>query len=191
MITLEIVKSHPEVLNALARACDIEIFVPDNEDPGFTIESGVPYHVIARDASGGIFAQCGQHDPKPILHVTSEGQAGVIGHHLPEAIQIVSALPYWRDLLHFSGNGHLEEMRRAAPLLEQSIHEDEPEIDTIRNLIFVTLQLERLEDAISRLHDTVSTLSKKYQPVSKDGRHFESLFGRFVVTDNPMWKDKI
>ncbi len=131
MITVETIKSHPKVVEALLVTYDMEFGGPCEFDNWFSMGINVPYTIFARDASGGIFAECGSSNAKPILHVTSEGQAGIIGRDLQEALQIIAALPCWRDHLKFSGGGQLSEMRRVTPLLEEEIHEDEPEIDSI------------------------------------------------------------
>jgi hypothetical protein len=190
MMTTDIIRANPKVLEALAVSYDMEFGGPTEYDQWFRLESGSPFTILAHDASGGVFAECGMSDPKPILHVTSEGQAGIIGHHLQEAIQIIAKLPCWRDHLKFSGGGQLDEMRRASPLLEQEIHEDEPEIDSIRDMLFASLNIDRLPDSVATLHQAVSTLSEQYMVIDQEGNRLAPLFNTFVVTDNPMWKGK-
>jgi len=190
MITVEEIESIPVVAEALAVSYGMELGGPTEYDDWFKLQSGAPFRIFAHDGSGGVFAECGAHDPKPILHITSEGEAGIIGRHLQEAVQIVAALPCWRDYLKFSGGGQLAEMLRAAPLLEEMIHEDEPNIDNIRKMIFSSLNLDHLEDPIANLHQAVSNLSEAYLVVDEEANVFGPLFNKFVVTDNPKWKDK-
>ncbi len=57
-------------------------------------------------------------------------------------------------------------------------------------MIFESLGFPQLDDPIAALHDAVTTLSEQYPVEAQDGSRLEPLFNTFVVSDNPMWKDK-
>jgi len=145
---------------------------------------------IAQDGTGGIFALRGpgSGENRPVLFVSSEGQAGLIAATLADALQLIVALPYWRSCLKFSGGGRLEEMQRAVPYLEREIREDEPDIDELRGELFDGLGLVEPVNAMERLHTHLSKTSSRFQVLSDDGSQFVGLFGGFTVEDNPTWR---
>ena len=72
-----------------------------------------PAWILNLSTGGGFLAYGdgdGDFDQMPILYVTSEGQAGKVASNLSEWLAIVVAVPYWQDLLKFSGGGDLAEM---------------------------------------------------------------------------------
>lgn len=139
--------------------------------------------VIARDGTGGIFALYGTGigEDRPMLFVSSEGQAGSIAATFAEALQLMIAFPYWRDCLKFSGGGSLEEMHRVAPYLERELREDEPDIDNVRKELSHGLGLPKPVHALAKMHARLSDNSSRFQVLSDDGSEFSDLFGIFTV----------
>jgi hypothetical protein len=107
---------------------------------------------------------------------------------LGEALQIMILLPYWLDLLEFSGGGLLSEMRRAAPVLEKEYLASDSELDMKRSYVLSSLGLDQLDDPIALLHENVQKYSGKFIVLANDGFRYEPLFNTFVVEDNPYWK---
>ena len=150
---------------------------------GFRLEPSTDCTLVAEDASGGVFARAASG---AIVYVSSEGQAGLLAPDLASFLALVVALPYWQDLLKFSGGGKLAAMRRVVPFAEHDLREAEPEIEAHRRVLERALSLPVLEDAVAMLHDAVA--SEALAVVDPGGEPFESLFGTFTVRDNPMWK---
>ncbi len=77
---------------------------------------------IGSESSGGAFVllPAGQ-----VLYVASEGRAGIIAASFEELIQLVVACPYWPDILKYSAGGDIDEMRRAAQMLESMLENEE------------------------------------------------------------------
>ncbi len=159
-------------------------------DSWFQLSPDVDRQAIAQDGTGGVFALygAGTGENRPLLFASSEGQAGLIATTLAEALQLMVALPNWRDCLKFSGGGNLEEMRRVVPYLEREMREDEPDIDELRKELFNGLDLAEPVNAIEKLHTCLSSNSSRFQVLSGDGSQFVSLFGAFTVEDNPTWR---
>lgn len=145
------------------------------------------FSVVAGDSSGGAFLACGDGDTerRPILYVSSEGQAGRIASNLAELLAMMMALPGWHDLLKFSGGGSLEEMRRTAGLLERDGPDDE-EVPAATQRIVAAFSLPAIADPVKLLHDCVH--ASDCNVVADDGWPYESLFGHFKSSDNPFWK---
>ena len=181
----------PELQENLAWPFDFELVEPCEELSEFHITSSVPLLVLAQDGTGGLFALCGTKDIENahVIHITSEGQAGLIGNNFNEAVSLIVSLPYWRDLLKFSGGGKLNEMRRALPLSEGDLIEDQPEMLELRKKIEKDLVLVALDDPVKYLH-TMAHTEGCPTIKSRDGEAFDWLFNTFVVENNPYWKSK-
>jgi hypothetical protein len=147
-----------------------------------------PFVVVAGDGTGGVFLAygCGDTAFLPILYATSEGQAGRVASNLTEFLAILLAAPYWLDLLKFSGNGDLMEMRKTAMFMEREYAEDYPDLSDASRRIIKSLQLPQIDDPIKVIHDSVHATDCTL--IADDGWHYDSLFNRFKSSDNPNWR---
>ena len=186
-ITLLQLQSDVEVRKLLAWPFDFELPTAAVKADWFQIRPEAETSVIAQDGTGGLFLLYGteQH----LLHITSEGAAGVIAHNLTEGIALMVAHPNWRDVLKFSAGGKLVEMRRAHAYFERELHEEEPEIDSYRSILKERLSLGESGDQIAALHRAVSVLGEGITVVAPDGTEFDSLFNTFSVKSNPAWNE--
>ncbi|MDX8148366.1 hypothetical protein SK854_40065 [Lentzea sp. BCCO 10_0061] len=58
---------------------------------------------MAGDFAGGQFYLCGDAgSERPVLHASSEGQAGLVANNLREAVELVVGLPHRQDCLTFA-----------------------------------------------------------------------------------------
>lgn len=187
MITLDDIKQLPDVEDALDWPFDFSLPRAEREYDWIRLKPTMPFQVIAGEGTGGAFLMYGEGPPEclPILHATSEGAAGRVAANLTEWLGILIALPYWRDLLKFSGSGRLEEMRLAATFMEREYVEDYPDLPEARELILAQLSIPPLEDPIKVLHDNVH--STDCTLVAEDGAEWESLFNTFTPADNRSW----
>jgi hypothetical protein len=157
----------------------------------FTMASGEPIQVIGRDGAGGRFCLCGteDHEPKELVYVDTEGRAGTIGNSLAEGMQLMVALPYWRDCLKFSGGGNIVEMRKAQGYLEAELRQRHPDIETERRTLYRMLGLAAPPSPLESLHRAVTGGTMKVVATS-DGTPFEPLFNTFVAEHNSMWRKR-
>lgn len=183
---LKKMKADSKVRKILAWPLDFDLAVTKKDAESVVVKPNAVTKPVARDGTGGIFLLYGTHEY--VVHITSEGQAGVIAADLATGVQLMTEYPYWRDLLNFSGGGKLQEMRRVAPYLERDLRKDEPKIDEYRETLRKRLGFDGGGDLIGYLHEAVAVLGKKVTVTDPDGTKFESLFGRFTVKSNPMWK---
>ena len=185
--------SHDDLLSSerpiedLARSFDFDLGCARDDTAWITLDPPVPFVAIAGEGAGGVFLAYGEGDTKhlPILYATSEGQAGRVASNLTEFLGILLDVPYWNDLLHFSNNGSLLEMRKTAGLMEREYSEDFPELPEARRRIMSVISIPRISDPIKTLHDSVHATDCTM--VSEDGYRYEGLFNSFKSSDNPNW----
>jgi hypothetical protein len=136
---------------------------------------------IARDSTGGVFVQL-SGSPR-VLHISSEGEAGILAADLDAFIGLLVACPHWRDVLKFSAGGNLDEMRRAAALLE-AVTVDDEELEQARALLRLHLGPTEPADPVCSLHRAVSTSDVVVRGL--DGSPFGSLFNAFMIDESRM-----
>lgn len=165
---------------------------PSSEPAGFALADDVPFEIVGGDGSGNRFALLGPaaSEQRHLLYVDHDGAAGIIAGSFHEGLQIIVDIPYWRDLLHFSGGGELEPMRRAVPALESELAEQVADIERLRAEARRGLAIAPLSDAVATLHQAVAASDGRLR-VLWDGRFpCDSLFGKFVPEDNPSWRNR-
>ena len=183
---LDTLLADDEIRTALAWPLDFDLAVKADDANWFTLDPAAETRAVARHGTGGLFLLYASR--QHVLHVTSEGQAGLIARDLDEALWLIAEHPYWRDLLKFSGGGQLHEMRRAVPHLERELQEDFPEVNEVRALLKHRLAPDARRDAIAALHESVSRSEQVVRVAGPDGGRFKSLFNTFTVESNPMWR---
>jgi hypothetical protein len=157
------------------------------EQPGwFTVDGIKTVQPIGEDGSGGVFALL--PPSQRVLYVSSEGQAGIIAASLDEFIQLLMACPYWQDILKYSANGQLAEMRRAALALEAT-HEPDDDFEEARAFLINELGLAKPDDPVGALHRALSTSDIVAR--ASYGEPFTTLFGGFTIDDNPFFRDAV
>ena len=190
MITLAQIRSHPEVIEALNWPFDFCLSGAERESGWITLKPQFPFQVIAGEGTGGVFLAYGdgQLESLPILHATSEGQAGRVASNLTEFLGILMQTPYWRDLLKFSGNGQIDEIRITSTFMEKEYEEDYPDLPDARQLVLAKLSIPMVEDPIQVLHDNIH--ASDCTLVADDGWEYESLFNKFTAANNRNWTTK-
>lgn len=176
------IRESPSAARLLCELCDFEPI--SEETPGwFALESGGPLQVIARDGAGGRFCLCGAADveSQPVLYVSSEGQAGTIAGSLSEALQMMIALPYWRDCLKFSRGGDIQEMRRAQAYFEAELRRQR-DMRGCRWRLYQACSVDTPLAPLEGLHRAVVE-GKAVVVAPSDGTRFEGLFGTSVVPE--------
>ncbi len=178
----------PTVASALWDLCDFELVKADNPD-WFALATGDPFHVVARDGTGGRFCTvepAGNH-VGALLYVSSEGEAGTIAPSLADGLATMVALPYWRDCLKFSGGGDLRQMQRAQVRCEADLRRKRPNVDAVRHDLFHALGLAPPVSPLETLHRAVAQ-GKEIVVGTTDGSLLSSLFNTFTVDHNPLWR---
>lgn len=188
MITLADIKSSSTIVEDLDWPFDFSLERAEDDFDWIQLKPTVPFTVVAGEGTGGAFLAygIGELETLPLLHATSEGQSGRIAANLTEWLAILMAVPYWRDLLHFSDQGDLSEMRRTAVFMEKEYQEDYPDVPDARRRIMEVLPIPMLKDPIQVLHANVHATDCVV--IAEDGYEYGSLFNKFKSSDNPSWR---
>lgn len=187
---LDAIRHDPDLADLLWQVSEFDLSRGDHGEP-VRLSSGLALEGVAGDFTGGTFFLCG--DPRtarPVLYASSEGQAGLIGLNLAEALEIMIGLPSWRDCLKFSGIGDLAVMRTTADHLRRDELRDEPEVDTQRARLADTLDLQpaAVPVLLARLQAAVSATAPAFVLTVETGEEYETLFGPWLPSRNPAWR---
>jgi len=182
MIKLIDLQDSRTVIDDLAHAYDFDIDRASGDYSWITLSPEHRFLVIAGESTGGAFLAYGDgdFDRMPILYVTSGGQAGKVASDLSEFLAIVVAVPYWQDLLKFSGGGDLAEMRKTAALVHEDYAEDET-VTRAKTHMMKILDIQEIPDPIKLLHYNVDNTDCTV--VAEDGWRYESLFNNLRSND--------
>lgn len=178
----------PWAADLLAAAFEFDIDRVDGLPPSTLANQRLT--AIAGDGTGGLFCTVPLgHQPPAVAYVSSEGEAGLIAWNLAGSLDLILALPYWRDCLKFSAGGRLDAMTTAALHLEEQLRAETPDIDGWRAQLRGALHVPALRNPLTVLHDTV-TAGLAFGPVVDlvSGEPYESLFNTFEPEDNPSWR---
>ncbi|WP_206344050.1 hypothetical protein [Streptomyces mesophilus] len=85
------------------------------------LASGGELEVLAGDDTGGTFFRCAGGS---VLYASSEGEAGIIGSTVDEALDILTGLPGWENYLGLSPQDGEEALRAAVTETEDEIRAD-------------------------------------------------------------------
>lgn len=178
MIKLTDLQSSRAVVNDLAEAYDFNIDRASRDYSWIRLAPDYRFLVVAGESTGGAFLAYGDgdFDQMPILYVTSEGQAGKVASNLSEWFAIVVAVPYWQDLLKFSGGGDLAEMRRTAELVKGN-YAGEEVVNSAKAHLMKVLAMQEISDPIEVFHRNVAATDCTV--VAEDGWQYQSLFNTF------------
>ncbi|MCO6007337.1 hypothetical protein NE236_20360 [Actinoallomurus purpureus] len=124
------------------------------------LPSGLPLTPIAGDGSGGTYFLCGEPaGPRPILYADSEGGATLFASDLVEAVTLIAAFPYWRDM----GRGH------SVQELEQELTDDHPDFPDARTGLLALLDVvpPTAEEALGRLRSCAARTVPDFLPVAR------------------------
>jgi hypothetical protein len=176
----DVLAANAEIVERLGWSFGFRIETGAREPVWFSVDGIKEFRRIGREGAGGEFALL--PPAMRVLYVSSEGQAGILAADFEEFITLIVACPYWHDLLKFSGNGKLNEMRRAAAALEAAYGDDEDLIEA-RAFLRSQLALPEPADPVGALYRAMSTSDVIVRP--PDGEPCTTLFNRFTIDNNP------
>jgi hypothetical protein len=177
----------PEAIERLGPSHDVQPDAESGEPAWFAVDGISKFQPIGRDGAGGVFALLPPE--QRVLYVSSEGQAGINAADFEAFIQLIVACPWWHDVLHFSGNGRLAEMWRAAEALEATLDDGE-EVDESRDWLRSTFAPAEPDDPVGALHRAVSASDAVVRPHG-GGEPFTTWFNRFTIDDSPLLREAV
>ncbi|MEU9738874.1 hypothetical protein AB0E12_06740 [Micromonospora chersina] len=186
---LELVRHDLSLAELLWEVCEFDLTRGDHGET-VRLSSGQALEGIAGDFTGGTFFLCGEcRSVRPVLYASSEGQAGLIGYSLAEALEVMIGLPSWWDCLKFSGGGDLVSMQSAAEHLQRDELRDQPEVGAKRVQLATALSLDlaTVPLLVARLRDAVAGTAPDFLLTVETGGEYGSLFGPWLPSRNPSW----
>ncbi|MCX5009536.1 hypothetical protein OG765_00775 [Streptomyces sp. NBC_00555] len=186
---LDLIQATPEIDLLLRSSFGFDIHRKHYGD-GFRLTSGAPLEVIAGESAGGAYFLCAeQNGRRPVVFASSEGEGGLLGDDLADALEIIIGLE-WRDCLSFSGGGDVEVMQISAQHLERSRDKHNPDIDNEAAQVAAALSLRvvPVADLVIRLHAAASKTEPDYVVIDDDGQAFDQPFGEHVEPRHGGWR---
>jgi hypothetical protein len=178
-LSLEALAANVQAVEKLSLSSDFEFETEASQSLYFSVDGITDVARLGRDGAGGDFVQL--LPSQRVLYASSEGQAGIIAADVEEFVGLLIACPYWHDVLKFSANGDLEQMRRAAAALE-AMYGDDEEVEEAREFFFGQFGLTPPADPVGALHRCASS---GVVVRTHDGVPCMSLFNRFTIDDSP------
>ena len=184
MIKLADIIPQKDLVDVLASPYNFDVYEAHQDVSWVKLAPTFPFKGIAREGGGGVYLAYGQSaiEERPILFVSSEGQSGKVAKNLEEFLSILITIPYWLDLLHFSGNGNLEEMKHSDTSLAKEYSKEHPDLAKAKKLVVNRLGISSLPNSIEMLHTNLSETDCVV--VASDGWKYGSLFNSFIYRDN-------
>ncbi|WP_063749675.1 hypothetical protein [Streptomyces xylophagus] len=186
---LDLIQDTPEIDLLLRSSFGFDIHQKHCGD-GFRLASGALLEVIAGEFGGGAYFLCAeQNGRRPVVFASSEGECGLLGDDLADALEIIIGLE-WRDCLSFSGGGDVEVMQNSAQHLERSRDKHNPDIENEAAQVAAALSLRvvPVADLVIRLHAAASKTEPEYVVIDDDGQTFDQPFGEHFEPRHGGWR---
>jgi hypothetical protein len=118
-------------------------------------------------------------DPgRPVVHVTNNGQAGLLASSFTAVLQLVAGLPSWHDCLEFAADGHHDEMCRAVARYGPETVADHPGIAEHQAIVGreLGLDLPPADELVARRCASATSTDPGFTLVTEDDDTYDSLF---------------
>lgn len=168
---LDRIRNRPRAAELLADVFDFDITRLDPVEP-VRLASGTELRPIAGDASGGTFYDCGG----PVLYASSEGSAGLLAADLPAAIELITGVPVWHDVVTYSPD--LDAMLAAfESAFAEYRTEFEPDVDAHRAAVVAELGLAEVpaDELLARLRTCLTDRAPEFVLLNEEGDEFDPL----------------
>ncbi|MCK1814679.1 hypothetical protein MTQ13_10380 [Streptomyces sp. XM4011] len=125
---LDRIAEQPELFRYFEWPCDFDVTRRDPVEPGLALRSGAALTPVAGCGAGGSYFLA---DGASLLYASSEGECALLAGSLRTALELMTAVPFWKEYLHLSPS------RRARPVAGVLAELDEelsglPEFDPAR-----------------------------------------------------------
>lgn len=166
---LDLLRQRPDLAELAAYPFNFDLDRADHVE-AVRLASGGSLVPIAGDDTGGTFFVC---DGGRVLYASSEGQAGLIGDSVTEALEVIVGLPSWHDCVSLapadSPDGE-QRIRDDLAELEEEFLEYVPELATFRADLRAGLGLPERSptELVARLYDALIRTEPEYLLLNAD-----------------------
>ncbi|MBD0747892.1 hypothetical protein [Streptomyces sp. CBMA152] len=160
---LDLLRQRPDLAELAAYPFNFDLDRADHVE-AVRLASGGSLVPIAGDDTGGTFFVCGGGR---VLYASSEGQAGLIGDSVTEALEVIIGLPSWHDCVSLTPaddpDGE-QRIRDDLAELEEEVLEYVPELATFRADLRTGLGLPDRSptELVARLYDALIRTEPEY-----------------------------
>ncbi|MEU8995293.1 hypothetical protein AB0C95_10850 [Streptomyces caniferus] len=165
------IAAHDEAADFLAWPGDFDLGRGDHVEE-VHLASGAALEGFAGDGAGGTYFFCGEGgEERPVLHADSEGGAALLAIGLPELLQLLLVVPWWRDCRALTAE---ESGEAAADYLE-----DMPDLAAQRDRAAAVLGLELPPESavLARLREAAIEKAKDFVLIyTPENTPYEPLF---------------
>ncbi|MEV7419588.1 hypothetical protein [Streptomyces sp. NPDC089919] len=182
---LSLLRRRPELARTAVGVFDFDVDRTEHVEE-VRPASGAPLRAVAGDAGGGTYFVC---DDGAVLYASSEGEAGLLGADLAEALEILFGLPGWRDCTDLDPEA---DDRTVADALRRARAEASgasgPDLDAARTALLDGLGLRRLpeRELLRRLQESLLRTEPEFLLLhAEEGCAYEPLGG---LRRPPLWE---
>ncbi|GHE45370.1 hypothetical protein GCM10017778_31290 [Streptomyces vinaceus] len=150
------------------------------------LASGAPLKAVAGDDTGGTYFICADG---AVLYASSEGEAGLIGASMDEALEILFGLPGWHDYTELDLAADDEALEAVFNRTEDEIrHSYGPELDADRSMMLSGLGLRELSrrELLHRLQESLLRTEPEFLLLNADEGCAYALLDR--LRRPPLWQ---
>lgn len=154
MNLLNAIKNSQELtLFLMGQPIEFDVTTLDTDEDWLRFEPETPFTLIASDMCGGSWVSVGRSSDwtDPIFHVSSEGEAGLVGANLKEALENLLSVPFWDAHKRLD----VPEMREECETDLQDLIAREPSWLKERDKVTKELGLDLQESHLERLRDSL------------------------------------
>ncbi|MEU9144021.1 hypothetical protein [Streptomyces sp. NPDC048349] len=180
---LAVLRRNPDLVR-LAASFDFDLDRAEHAEE-VRLASGVPLTAVAGDDTGGTYFICADG---AVLYASSEGEAGLIGASMDEALEILFGLPGWHDYTDLDLAADDEALEAVFNRTEEEIRGSYPELDADRSTLLSGLGLRRLprRELLHRLQASLLRTEPEFLLLNADEGCAYELLDR--LRRPPLWQ---
>lgn len=182
---LAVLRQNPDLARLAAGSFDFDL---DRAEHGEEVRlaSGAPLTAVAGDDTGGTYFTCADG---AVLYASSEGEAGLIGASVDEALEVLFGLPGWHDYTDLDLAAEDEVLEAVFNRTEDEIRDSYgPELDADRSMLLSGLGLRQLprRELLHRLQESLLRTEPEFLLVNADEGCAYALLER--LRRPPLWQ---
>ncbi|MFE2021450.1 tetratricopeptide repeat protein [Streptomyces sp. NPDC059499] len=182
---LETLRQHSELADLAAFPFGFDLDRAEHVE-AVRLASGTALQAVAGDDTGGTYFLCSNGE---VLYAGSDGEAGLVGDSVDEALEVLIGLPGWRDYTDLDLQAGTAELTAVIARTEETIRNSyAPQLDHDRSRLLAGLGLSRLPqlELVRRLHQSLLRTEPDFMLLNADEGCAYTLLDR--LPRPPLWR---
>ncbi|MFE4206676.1 hypothetical protein ACFRSX_29570 [Streptomyces goshikiensis] len=182
---LAVLRRNPDLVRVAAGSFGFDLDRAEHVEE-VRLASGALLRAVAGDDTGGTYFVCADG---AVLYASSEGEAGLIGASMDEALEILFGLPGWHDYTELDLAADEEVLEAVFNRTEDEIRDSYgPELDADRSMLLSGLGLRELSrrELLRRLQESLLRTEPEFLLVNADEGCAYALLDR--LRRPPLWQ---